>query len=331
MEIGVLERIQHALATWVVPGSLFPEEESGMKTGSLLVVDDDPLNREIILEYLEEGNFQLTACADGAEAWERLSAGEAYDAVVLDRMMPKMSGMELLVRMKRDPRLCWIPVIMQTASATRSEIAEGIRLGALYYLTKPFEQEALLAIVFASLEVASHRTELVRRITAHVGEDDPPEPGSYSFSNLEEAWDLAASLSRVTADPTSAGMGLMALMENAIEHGILGITCEEKVRLLGMGQFRDEVNRRMALPENSRRRVTVDYFCQGANAVFRLSDAGPGFDWKPYLELDPRRAHAPCGRGIAQARTQAFESLEYQGNGNSVQATIKANPQCCTA
>jgi len=87
------------------------------------------------------------------------------------------------------------------------------------------------------------------------------------------------------------------------------------------------VDRRMTLPENSGNRVLVHYSRQDDEAVFHITDTGSGFNWKPFLELDPKRAHAPCGRGIALARMRSFDSVEYRGNGNEVQVCVKVRPR----
>ena len=96
----------------------------------ILVVDDEPFNREIILEILDDPGYRLSVAEDGDEAWTRLSqAGETFDLVLLDRMMPGIDGLEILRRMKAAPALRDLPVIMQTAAASPEQVREGIAAG----------------------------------------------------------------------------------------------------------------------------------------------------------------------------------------------------------
>lgn len=99
----------------------------------LLLVDDDPVNLEILVEYLEEAGYQTVTAGQGEEAWDILQQEPSqFQAVLLDRMMPVMNGMEVLANIKAHPSLNIIPVIMQTAAAASDEIREGIEGGAFF-------------------------------------------------------------------------------------------------------------------------------------------------------------------------------------------------------
>jgi CheY-like chemotaxis protein len=285
------------------------------------------MNRDIILTYLEEERFDVTEAEDGQSAWTRLSAGEHFDVVILDRMMPGMNGMELLEKMKGDPNLKGIPVIMQTAAAASERVAEGISSGVFYYLTKPFDRKVLLAIVRAALEFAHQRTALQREIFLHKGTIHLARSATFGFSTLEEARALAISLSDAAEDPSAAGLGLLELMVNAVEHGNLGMNFEEKVQFVIGGTHEQEIRRRMELPEHKSKFALVEFSREGADVVFLITDQGLGFDWRPFLELDPRREMAPCGRGIAMARMLAFNAMEYLGTGNAVRVSVRGRRQ----
>lgn len=291
-----------------------------MMQGKILIVDDEEFNRDIVRKFLAEERFDIIDCQDGQEAWERLSAGEKYDAVLLDRMMPRLNGMELLDKMKRDPNLRRIPVILQTSASANEQIAEGISLGAFYYLTKPFDRSILLAVVRSALMSGREQAKLSADIAGHKGIIHLTQSATYQFSTLDNARALVVSLSGAAADPYATGLGLMELLVNAVEHGNLGISFEEKVRLLTTDTYEDEIRRRMELSENQAKRVKVEFSRQGSDIEFRITDEGAGFDWKQYLEMSPRRALARCGRGILLARSIVFHSVEYSGNGNVVLA-----------
>lgn len=294
------------------------------KLAKLLVVDDEPFNLEIIAEHLDGSGYELVTANDGQEAWELLqnAEGDEYDALILDRMMPRMDGLTLLKLVKQETRFRQVPVIMQTAAASKEQVMEGIQNGAYYYLTKPFDGEVLATIVRAALTDRAAWKDIAReaqqesRILALLAE------GRFRFRSLDEARALAQALANRCPDPTNVGLGLLELLVNAVEHGNLGISTKEKARLLHQGIWEEEVRRRMDLPENADKWAYVS-FTMGDGAIqFRIQDSGPGFDWKVFEEFDPARAFEPNGRGIALARQLCFSDLEYLGNGSELRFSV---------
>jgi CheY-like chemotaxis protein len=88
---------------------------------NILVVDDELFNLEIIAEYLEDADYIVDTAVNGTDAWELIKANpKKYHVVLLDRMMPDMDGLEILKRMKSDPTLQFIPVVLQTAKTTKA-------------------------------------------------------------------------------------------------------------------------------------------------------------------------------------------------------------------
>lgn len=289
----------------------------------VLVVDDEPMNLEIIGEYLADSDYSLIMIGSAEAAWALLDDGEApADLILLDRMMPGMDGIELLRRIKSDPRLANLPVVMQTAAATPNQVREGLQSGAYYYLTKPFEPEALQTIIRAALEERERRNELARRVAERQHFVALIESADFSLRTLDEAQALAAALGQLCPAPDRAAVGLAELMVNAIEHGNLGITYFDKLRLRQTDQWREEVMRRLALPENASKRVRVRFERREGALSFVVGDEGPGFDWRQYMEFSPDRAFDPNGRGIAIARSIAFSSIRFNDSGNEVEASI---------
>jgi CheY-like chemotaxis protein len=293
-------------------------------TSRLLVVDDEELNREIIREYLEDEDCELVEAGDGEAALALLHGAQAFDAVLLDRMMPGIDGLEVLQRMKQEPRLSELPVIVQTAAAAHEQVAEGLKLGAYYYLTKPYHRDSLVAVVNAALALSAQRTALRRQLREYHGVMHLVEHARYRLRTLEEARSLAAALGVACRYPERASMGIAELLVNAIEHGNLGITFEQKADLLSSGAWQKEIERRMALPENAAKSVEVAFWREPAEMVVRVRDQGPGFDAARFLTLDESRAFYPNGRGIALAREIAFSSIQYFGGGNEVEVRIPA-------
>ena len=132
-------------------------------------------------------------------------------------------------------------MILQTAAAGREQVAEGLKLGAYYYLTKPYHRDALVAVVRAALADAAQRRDLARRIEDSRAVMALIERGTFQFRTLEDARVLAAAFAALCEEPDLAGMGLVELLVNAVEHGNLGITFHEKSELLSAGRWEEEV------------------------------------------------------------------------------------------
>lgn len=287
----------------------------------ILVVDDEPLNLEIIGEFLDDPDYRLSFAEHGEIAWQQLLAADpGFDLVLLDRMMPVLNGMDFLRRIKADARYSHLPVIMQTAASAPEEVREGIEAGAYYYLTKPYQPDALHAIVKAALdEIAERRRASASALNPGLPLGDKTE---FVFRSLDEAHYLAGALAALCPDPAPVAMGLTELLVNAIEHGNLGISYNEKKQLRQNDGWEDEISRRLALPEFAERVARVKIERSSAELRFVVEDQGSGFDWQGYLEFDPQRAFDPNGRGIAMARQVGFSQLEYRGRGNIVTAVV---------
>ena len=299
-------------------------------TWHLLVVDDEPVNLEIIGEYLDDPGYRLTYARHGEEAWSALLAAELTsepcDLMILDRMMPVLNGIDLLRRVKSDPRFKHLPVIMQTAASAPEQIREGLEAGAYYYLTKPYEPTALVSIVHAALADVTERRESEALLRGAEAVLDIGACSVFPFATLSEAQHLAGRLAALCPEPASAAMGLTELLVNAVEHGNLGITYSEKKALRQNDGWEDEVERRQALPEYAGRVAKVIVERKDSELIFTIEDQGGGFDWRRYLEFDPERAFDPNGRGIALARQIGFSGLEYRGHGNVAVATLSLKP-----
>lgn len=283
----------------------------------ILAVDDEPLNLMILAEILSGAGHQVDQASDGEDAWEMLQQ-TTYDLVVLDRLMPRMDGLSLLKKLKTDPRLSTIPVIMQTAAASQSQILEGLVAGAYHYLIKPYAPTVLNAMVTAVLDDVHERSNL-REISANLSNTLTLMTGAvFSFRTLEDARALAAALSGLCADTGAAGFGLLELLINAVEHGNLGITYQEKSALRQTGDWEAEVAHRLTLTPWRDRSAQVELTQKQSEIEFIIRDEGSGFDWTRYLHFDPERAFDLNGRGVAMANTLGFQFLEYQGCGNTV-------------
>ncbi|XKE47136.1 response regulator [Halomonas organivorans] len=120
----------------------------------VLVVDDEP-NIVLSLEFLmQQAGFEVITAEDGETALERV-AEQAPDLVLLDISLPGIGGFDVLERLRADPALSRLPIIMLTAHGREVEREKGLALGADDYVTKPFSTQALVEKVRALLDEAS--------------------------------------------------------------------------------------------------------------------------------------------------------------------------------
>ena len=112
-------------------------------TGSILVVDDNNVNRIMLSRYLGRLNYEATLVENGRQALEKLQ-DEIFDLILLDVQMPEMDGYQVLEHLKADPRWREIPVIIISASGDVEHIKKGLSLEADHYLAKPCKIEDIL-------------------------------------------------------------------------------------------------------------------------------------------------------------------------------------------
>jgi PleD family two-component response regulator len=156
--------------------------------GQILVVDDSRLSRSRLQYALEQQGHQVAPAGGGRPALELL-AGRPFDLVLLDMLMPEMSGMELLQRLKDHPDLRRLPVLVISALEDMDSVVRCIEMGAEDYLIKPFDPVLLRARTTACIEKKRLRDaeqaylDQVARVTAAAA---AVESGSFDVSSLDE-------------------------------------------------------------------------------------------------------------------------------------------------
>lgn len=291
----------------------------------LLIIEDDPVDVARINEFLEDDGYRLTFADDGLKGWELLDRSPAlFDLVIVDRLVPRLDGLDLLGKIARDPRFAALPVIMQTSASAPEQVAEGLAAGAWYYLGKPYQAESLQRIVAGALDDRNNRLEVARLQAEIDGIWSLFREGRFRFRTPAHAQLLAARLGALCVQASQVALGLSELMLNAVEHGNLGISYREKGQLLESGDLNQEIDRRLALPEQQGRWAEISVRREAAKVHFRIADQGPGFDWRNFLDISTERIFDSHGRGIAMARHLAFTDLCYEGRGNVVTASAGA-------
>ena len=302
-----------------------------MKTNPrILLVDDEPMNLDVMSAILQEEPYHLTQVTSGNQALEVLRrSAKGFDVIVLDRMMADMNGLEVMAELKMHEAFQWIPVIMATAAGSPQEICEGIETGVFFYLVKPFDAHTLVRMVRAALAERMKWVAIQRSLSAPLHSVQFLQQGQFHIRTMEEAYALAIFLAQGCQEPDKVAFGLNELLCNAVEHGNLGIDFEEKTRLQAENRWEEELAYRMTLQENLLKTVRVQLERIPEGLTFLIVDEGPGFDWTQYEGLHPERLLESHGRGIAMAKAMSFQKMKFLGKGNQVwcQASSKSADQ----
>ena len=302
-----------------------PAQNTSPLSMRILIVDDDRLMRMVLQVQIEELGHHVITATNGALAWDYLQQNNAVDIIVIDREMPHMSGMEVVHRIKKDPKLKNIPIIMLTGSDKTKQIREGIDAGVYYYLTKPIEHDILASVITSAAREVAHQIHLSDSSRFCQQAFTLVESCRFFIRTLEQAEATSCFLANCYPNPERVAMGISALIINAIEHGNLKIGYQRKTELIKNNRWAEEVLQRSQLPENQNKKVEITLKRRQDLLQLKITDMGDGFAWRDYLKIDPARAQDNHGRGIAQANTHSFDSIIFNETGNEVTAFSKIN------
>ena len=139
------------------------QEDAAVTQSKVLVVDDNDQNLELLVAYLETLGCGIATAADGIEALDKVGQ-DPPDLILLDIMMPRMSGFEVCRKIKSDPQTRDIPIIMVTALNELGDIERGVESGTDDFITKPFNRLELVTRVKSLLRVRHLKSELDRTL-----------------------------------------------------------------------------------------------------------------------------------------------------------------------
>jgi len=136
-----------------------------MPRRNILIIEDDADIRQLIAYHLTREGHDTSEAERGDDGWQKARSG-AVDLILLDLMLPDLSGMEICRKLKADPATASIPIIMVTARGSEADVVAGLEMGADDYLVKPFSPKVLVARV---------KSVLRRTLQPQVARDEPLE------------------------------------------------------------------------------------------------------------------------------------------------------------
>lgn len=198
------------LQTALSPAEPTPNAAGAVPSPRILAVDDQPDSLRLLQIRLQAGGMECFAFSDGFAALKWLE-DNPVDTIILDVMMPKIDGYEVCRRVKANPKTTDIPVLFLTAKLESSDKVRGLEIGGHDYLSKPVQQQELLARTRAAVRVKQLQDQLKEKLALQ-DELHALHGGMLSGHWLKTLGQLAASLAHEINNPLAAALGNVQLM-----------------------------------------------------------------------------------------------------------------------
>ncbi len=288
----------------------------------ILIVDDESLVRSFLQTAAQKGGHEIRVAGDGEEGWTVFEEFKP-DLVLTDIEMPHLNGLELLSRI-RETRNDVIVVVL-TGHGNEEYAVEALRLKANNYLQKPvrhFELKHLFKKYESVVEARNLGQEAPGKI---VSKNFTAEYDNRLLLVPRRADELVRQTGDIFDEKQKMGLllGLVELLVNAIEHGNLGVTGQEKAAAMekGFDAYQELLTKRLSDARLAARKVTVEYKQDIMGCEWLISDEGEGFKWREFIQnMSGENVFRTNCRGVYLSCLQ-FDQLEYLGVGNIVRAS----------
>lgn len=291
---------------------------------SILIVDDIPTNIKILFEILNHYGFRVSVAKSGQSALEKIKES-LPNLILLDVMMPGMDGFETCHRLKADPKTKDIPIIFMTALSDTVNKIKGLKLGAVDYITKPFETEEVLARINVHLELQQTQMKLAQeekmsslgQLVAGIAHEIN-NPVNFIYGNLIHAQNYITHL-----------LELLSLYENHTNQVIPEIKAySDEIDLDFIKQDLPQLLSSMAIGTERVEKIvrSLRLFSRLDNTTFQLFDIHEGID-STLMILSHRLKATPKRPAINIVKNYEKSALVecYSGQINQVFMNLLAN------
>lgn len=283
----------------------------------VLVVEDDFASRELLRIAITKDGYECFVAEDGENGLNSFNVNNP-DVVISDVRMPKMDGISLLEKLRKISKDCIIIIV--TGHGNEELALQALQLGANNYIKKPIDLRDLKAQLLRYKNFIESKA-LESNIADFVVERDielvidseislAPSTAKYLMQKTDTSFTETEKL--------GMELGLSELITNAIEHGNLNISFEEKNFALNNNTLQDLYDSRSNQEELRNRKVKISFNKNDLNCEWIIEDEGNGFNYQSYpIHIGNTLQNELHGRGIFISRMQ-FDEFEYIGKGNIV-------------
>ncbi len=290
----------------------------------VLIVEDDKVSGKKMQSIVTHQGHQVEIAEDGIQGIELYNKFKP-DLIFTDVLMPKMSGMEFLNTIRKTDNV--VIIIVNTAYGSEEYALEAIRLNANNYIIKPIHFSEIfhhLKKYEAIIQERTLRREIEAMFIKRFYTLQLPNKVEQIPSVVEHLLTIAGD-AICPEEQLGVRLGLIELIVNAVEHGNMGITYDEKKRAINQNRLDDLYQERLAESEIAARRVKIKFELSERGCEWTITDEGSGFDWQTIPDPTKGKAlRALIGRGIFLSRFY-FDELEFIGDGNIIRI-LKKNP-----
>ena len=280
----------------------------------ILSINIPPASQTFINSSLVELDLDIFF-ANQVKSRKQEIENKKYDLIVIAL---NENGLKDLVKIKRSRKTDSIPVIMFDTQSNHEKQVEALRKGAFQIIGSDSTNQQIKLAIISGLNSVRSMIRLEVLLKNHKQSIENLHQATFTFTTLSEAHVLAQTLSLGCLEVNKVAMGLTEILVNAVEHGNLGFSYEDKSRHHDNGTWHKELEKRQDSLKYKDKYVTVKMERHDEMIKFTVIDQGTGFDYEKYMSIDPQQVEQEHGRGISLARLVAFEKLEYLPPGNQV-------------
>ena len=292
----------------------------------VLLVDDSPLVLDFLKTAVQTREFEVKTARNGQEGLIKAKTWDP-DIIFADIFMPKLDGLDLLSAIRED-NLDTI-IIMITGSGNEDLTIEAIRRHANDFLKKPITTNVLFPLLDKYSDLINERNLFHKTRDFFVNQT--------FLLEIDSDFDLIPPIVERLISETKGflpnkqklgiKLGLLELLVNAVEHGNLEITQEEKENALeaGYSVYENLKKERLANKTLANRKVKITFTMDQKHCHWEITDEGNGFDFADLPDPTlPQNLMSNCGRGIFLAKMN-FDSIHYLEKGNIVKVEVALN------
>jgi len=297
---------------------------SNLHSARILIVDDQDSLRKLLVKYMLKAGLEPIEAENGKRAIELFRLMRP-SVVLSDIMMPEMDGLTLLKEIKKIDKQA--SVILMTGYGSEEVLIESLRSGATNYFKKPFNFQKITEVI---KHIIKYRADLDS--TQYYSPFITEEEKKFVFTTEEADIfpiinQIAINLARLvpTAEILNLKIGMEEIFKNAVEHGNLNISAEEKNQALDQGVFGKLINSRLQQNGNGRKKIFITAKLDQEAFSVTIRDQGKGFNWKSLPQPTAESLLSFSGRGILLTRIY-FDEVFYNDRGNEVTLVKQISP-----